>query len=159
MLQVLVAQWRDTTTLEARISGKLNGFSQDLGHMGKEAQSVKKDVGVFSAIKHLVTDTELETRTAAINADLKLLTAQTSGFAEHLNGYLLKTEAVERDFHEHIATAFSKVEREFAEVKDVVQGVSNAGADAGNAVPWQPCRSSKIHSTTAQPASRQSTLD
>ena len=40
---------------------------------------------------------------------------------------------MEKVFHEHVATAFTKVETEFEEINSVVQGVHNAGAGAGNA--------------------------
>ena len=133
MLQDMEAQERDMTSLEIRIASKVNGITETLEYLSKESQAVTKDIGVFAAIKHLVTDAELEARTESINSDIKMLTAQTSGFVEQLNGYLLKTEAVENNFQEHIATAFAKVESEFSEIKDAVQGVHNAGADAGNA--------------------------
>jgi hypothetical protein len=37
------------------------------------------------------------------------------------------------NFQEHVAIASAKVESEFSEIKDVVQGAHNAGADADNA--------------------------
>ena len=88
MLQVVKAQDHDMTSLEVRMASQVNGITQNLEYLSKDAQAVKKDVGVFSAIKHLVTDVELEARAASTHADLKVLTAQTKGFAEHLDGYL-----------------------------------------------------------------------
>ena len=90
---------------------------------------------MFSPRSSIVTYTELETNTASTNADIKMLTAQTSGSAEHLNGYLQRTEAMENHFQERVATAFAGVESELSETKDVAQCVHNAGADAGNAAP------------------------
>ena len=127
------AHARDTTDLEMRIAVQLNGITRDIGELGKESQAVKRDVGVSEAIKHLVTESALDVRTAAIYEDIKVLTLKTQSFAEHLEGYLQRTDIMEKTFQGHIATAFAKVESEFAEIKSVVQGVHNAGADAGDA--------------------------
>jgi hypothetical protein len=132
MLQVVKAQATDANSLELRIASQMSEIHQTMEHLSGESQAVKKDIGVFAAIKHLVTDTQLETRTESINTDIKMLTAQTNGFAEHLNGYLVRTEAMDNNFQEHVAIAFAKVESEFSEIKSVVEGV-NAGVSAGNA--------------------------
>jgi hypothetical protein len=134
MLQVVATQGRDMTLLEGRIGIQLNDVKLKTDYLSVESQAVKKDIGVFAAIKHLVTDSQLEERTASINTDIKMLTDQTKGFAEHLNGYLARTEAVEKNFQEHVAIAFAKVESEFSEIKSVVEAVHSAGADTGNAV-------------------------
>ena len=57
------AHARDTTDLEMRIAVQLNGITRDIGELGKESQAVKRDVGVFEAIKHLVTESALDART------------------------------------------------------------------------------------------------
>ena len=142
------------TSLEVSVSGKVIETTQTLDHLNKESRDVKKDVGVFSAIKHLVTDSQLEARAASIHAHIKTFTAHTSGFVDHLNGYLQRTEKVERGFQAHIATAFAKVEREFTEIKHVAQGVHNAGADASNAVSMATLQLQQNPSATAPPASR-----
>ena len=97
MLQVVKAQATDANSLELRIASQMSEIHQTMEHLSGESQAVKKDIGVFAAIKHLVTDTQLETRTESINTDIKMLTAQTNGFAEHLNGYLVRTEAMEKN--------------------------------------------------------------
>ena len=61
----------DLTSLEARMAGAVNQVSQGLGGAAKTAPDAKKDVGFFTAIKHMVTDVQLEARTETINADLK----------------------------------------------------------------------------------------
>jgi hypothetical protein len=146
------AHARDTTDLEMRIAVQLNGITRDIGELGKESQAVKRDVGVFEAIKHLVTESALDARTAAIYEDLKVLTLKTQSFAEHLEGYLQRTDIMEKTFQGHIATAFAKVESEFAEIKNVVEGVHNAGADAGNAASMATLQiqQASLHQRTAR---------
>ena len=80
------AHARDTTDLEMRIAVQLNGITRSIEDLGKESQAAKKDVGVFEAIKHFVTESALESRTAAIYEDIKVLTLKTQTFAEHLEG-------------------------------------------------------------------------
>jgi hypothetical protein len=129
MIHVVKGMGGDLTSLEVRMCGAVNQASQGLQETAKTASDAKKDVGVFTAIKHMVTDAQLDARTEAINEDLKAIKAQTQTFTEHLAGYLTRTEAMEQGFHEHVVNAFGKVEAEFAEVKAVVQGVHDAGTD------------------------------
>ena len=88
------AHARDVNDLETRVAGQINGITQNIENMGKESQGVKRDVGVFEAIKHFVTESALEARTAAINEDIKALTLRTNTFADHLGGYLQRTDAM-----------------------------------------------------------------
>ena len=129
MIHIVKNMGKDLNLLEVSMAGAVNQVSQGLEEVTKTASDAKKDVGVFAAIKHMVTDVQLEARTEAINADLKAIKGQTQSFAEHLAGYLLRTEAVEKGFHEHVVNSFGKVEAEFADVRAVVQGVYDARTD------------------------------
>ena len=91
------------------MAAQVNDLRQKMEYLSGESQAVKKDIGVFDSIKHFVSDTDLEKRTGSINADIKMLTGQTNGFAEHLNGYLVRTEAMEKNSQEHVAIAFANV--------------------------------------------------
>ena len=129
MTHVVKGMGGDLTNLEVRVTGAVNQVSQGLEEAAKAASDAKKDIGVFTAIKHMVTDAQLDARTEAINEDLKAIKAQTQSFAEHLAGYLTRTEAMEQGFHEHVVNAFGKVEAESAEVTAAVQGAHDAKTD------------------------------
>jgi hypothetical protein len=81
VLQVVERQSLDVTQLEVRFTESVNPITRALEELNTESQAVKRDVSVFTTIKTYVTNTELETRTASINEDLKLLTSQTKCFA------------------------------------------------------------------------------
>ena len=117
VLQVVRQQSLDVTALEVHIAESVNPITRALEDLNKESQAVKKDVSVFTTIKNYVTESELEARTTAINEDMKTLTAQAKSFTEHLDAYLQRTEAMEDNFQRRVATAFAKVESDFAEIK------------------------------------------
>ena len=94
MIHVVKGMGGDFTSLEVRICGAVNQVSQGLEGAAKAASDANKDVGAFTAIKHIVTDAQLDARIETINEDLKAIKAQTQSFAEHLAGYLMRTEAM-----------------------------------------------------------------
>ena len=69
VLQIVQQQSLDVTNLEVRITESVNPIQHALG-------KCVGDVNVFAAIKHYVTDTELENRTASISENLKAFKVQ-----------------------------------------------------------------------------------
>ena len=65
----------DLSNFELGVAGQINVMTQSLDELDKASVALKKDVSGFPAMKHLVTDAQLEARTEAINADLKSLKA------------------------------------------------------------------------------------
>jgi hypothetical protein len=117
---------------ELGVAGQINVMTQSIDELDKASVAVKHDIGDFSAITHFATDAQCKARAEAINADLKSSKEQTHGFADHLEGYLARTEAVEAGFHDHVVNASNKVEAEFSEVKAVIQGAHDAAASTAD---------------------------
>ena len=126
VMQIVQQQGVDMTDMQVQIVTAVNPIKQAL-------DGCLRDVNVFAAIKHYVTEELLEARTASIHEDIKALTHQCNQFSTSLGGYLQRTDVMEKEFQGHVETAFAKVEREFAGIKSVVGSVHTEHADAGNA--------------------------
>ena len=84
-------------------------------------------VGVFGAIRNFVTENSLQAQMERVDHELKILSAQGNDFVANLDKHLVKIEAVEKDFKQHVQSNFATVEKELNMIKHAVDGVAGKG--------------------------------
>ncbi len=93
------------------------------------------DFDIFAKIKHLVTEQDVQKITGLMDNEILKLRTQLDAFVEKLNVHLITTQAdverikiIETGFHTHVDHAFTALERDYKELKQmhatVVQGGS-----------------------------------
>ncbi len=133
----------DATDLEVRAAARINEVEANLNNITPRVaelekgvgllEPLKKDLGVFTTIKNVVTQENLDARVAEIENQIKDLATQSNRFVEHLDKHFVQLNGLEKQSKDHVEQNFLKVENECNRIKAVIQGVHDGNGKVAEA--------------------------
>ena len=122
---------KDSHDFEVRVTEAFNGLRLDVcGRLDKIEPMLDhtKDVSVFARVQQLVTAEDQQAR-------FDLLNTQLEKFASDIETYMVRVQALEGNFKQHVDVAFKIVQTEFENVKEVINGVHQAATHDKTTLP------------------------